>query len=119
MTIKNSVLSLAMATALVGGAYAMTTSNAAYAAEATHEANEAAAEANEAATEAAKETNEAEESSVTAQFLFDQLTAAGYTDIEDIEFDDGFWTAEAKDAKGQKVELKLSDVDGSIISKKD
>ncbi len=45
-----------------------------------------------------------------------QLTAAGFTRIEDVEFDDGMWKAEADTAEGQRVDLKLDPQDGRIVS---
>ncbi|MCD9006193.1 PepSY domain-containing protein [Luteimonas sp. XNQY3] len=45
-----------------------------------------------------------------------KLTAAGYTRIEDVEFDDGLWEAEATTAQGQRVDLKLDPQDGRVIS---
>lgn len=45
-----------------------------------------------------------------------KLTAAGYTRIEDVEFDDGLWEAEADNAEGQRMDLKLDPQDGRIVS---
>lgn len=45
-----------------------------------------------------------------------QLTAAGYTRIEDVKFDDGMWEAEADNAEGQRMDLKLDPEDGRVIS---
>jgi len=45
-----------------------------------------------------------------------KLTAAGYTRIRDVEFDDGLWKAEADNAEGQRMDLKLDPQDGRIIS---
>ena len=45
-----------------------------------------------------------------------QLTAAGYTKIDDVEFDDGMWKAEADTPEGQRVDLKLDPQDGRIVS---
>ncbi|ATD68621.1 peptidase M4 [Luteimonas chenhongjianii] len=45
-----------------------------------------------------------------------KLTAAGYTRIKDVEFDDGLWKAEADNAEGQRMDLKLDPQDGRIIS---
>jgi uncharacterized membrane protein YkoI len=127
MTIKNSMLMLTMATALTGGAYAMT---AHAATEATEAANKATAEASEKAADATEKAtddrNDAIDdkyvpaSGISAQVIYDQLTKAGYTDIDDIQFDDKVWNAEAKDPSGQKVKLTLDPNDGHILtSKKD
>ncbi|WP_158238434.1 MULTISPECIES: PepSY domain-containing protein [Luteimonas] len=45
-----------------------------------------------------------------------KLTAAGFTRIEDVEFDDGMWKAEADTAEGQRVDLKLDPEDGRVVS---
>lgn len=44
-----------------------------------------------------------------------RLTAAGYTDIHDIDFEDGLWRAEADDANGQQVELRIDPRSGEVI----
>ena len=44
------------------------------------------------------------------------LSAAGYTDAHDIDFDDGVWKAKAKNANGDKVKLRLSPKDAGIIA---
>jgi hypothetical protein len=43
------------------------------------------------------------------------LTAQGYTDIQDLKFEDGMWTAEAKSADGNKVDLKIDGTTGKAI----
>jgi hypothetical protein len=43
------------------------------------------------------------------------LTSQGYTDIEDLKFKDGMWTAEAKSADGNKVDLKIDGMTGKAI----
>ncbi|ASR43289.1 hypothetical protein BEN78_07790 [Xanthomonas citri pv. mangiferaeindicae] len=45
-----------------------------------------------------------------------KLTAAGFTKIEDVKFDDGLWEAEADTREGQRVDLKLDPQDGRVIS---
>ncbi|WP_235974105.1 PepSY domain-containing protein [Luteimonas deserti] len=45
-----------------------------------------------------------------------RLTAEGFTRIDDVKFDDGLWEAEADDAQGQRMDLKLDPQDGRIIS---
>lgn len=44
------------------------------------------------------------------------LTAGGYTRIDDVEFDDGIWQAEADNAQGQRMDLKIDPQDGRVIS---
>jgi hypothetical protein len=43
------------------------------------------------------------------------VTAAGYQNVHDVEFDDGLWTAEADNGKGDDVKLLVDPDDGSII----
>ena len=140
MKIKSSVLTLAVAIAITGGAYVLTAPTAAAAdlasngavvtpsGDATEDAKEAAHEANEAADEAKEEATEDRNdaiddkyvpaSGISAQVIYDKLTAAGYKEIDDIEFKDGIWEAEAKDPSGKEVEMKLDPNDGHIISTK-
>lgn len=42
------------------------------------------------------------------------LTAAGYTDIEDLEFDDGMWEADAR-RDGRSVDLRIDPRTGNIF----
>jgi len=44
-----------------------------------------------------------------------RLSAAGYSNVHDVEFDDGVWKAEARDASGRDVELRLDPEEGRII----
>lgn len=44
-----------------------------------------------------------------------RLSAAGYSNVHDVEFDDGVWKAEARDASGRDVELRLDPQQGRII----
>ncbi|MGY1410615.1 MULTISPECIES: PepSY domain-containing protein [unclassified Luteimonas] len=46
-----------------------------------------------------------------------KLTAAGYANVHDIKFDDGVWKAEAEDAQGKDVELRLDPDTGKVIGK--
>jgi hypothetical protein len=46
-----------------------------------------------------------------------KLTAAGYEDIDDIDFDNGLWSAEAKTAHGDDVDLLVDPNNGSVIAK--
>lgn len=46
-----------------------------------------------------------------------KLTSAGYGNVHDIEFDDGVWKAEAEDAQGKDVELRLDPNTGKVIGK--
>jgi len=44
----------------------------------------------------------------------DALAAAGYTDIDDVEFDDGMWQAEARREDGRRIDLRLDARTGGI-----
>jgi hypothetical protein len=43
------------------------------------------------------------------------LESAGYTDVQDLEKDDGIWEAEATNAAGQRVELDIDPTTGAVI----
>lgn len=45
------------------------------------------------------------------------LSTQGYTDVHDVDFDDGVWKAKAKNAAGNKVELRLDPSNGQVIGK--
>lgn len=44
-----------------------------------------------------------------------RLTAAGYTDIHDVEFEGGVWKVEANDRTGADVELKVDPDTGKVL----
>ncbi len=46
-----------------------------------------------------------------------KLAAAGYQNVKDVEFDDGLWSADAKTAHGNKVDLLVDPNDGSVVAK--
>ena len=46
------------------------------------------------------------------------MTAKGYTGINDVEFKEGVWTADAKSADGKHVEVKVDSSTGKIIPDK-
>lgn len=46
------------------------------------------------------------------------LSAAGYTKVHDVAFDDGIWTAEADDPNGEAVELKIDPENGEVMGAK-
>jgi len=46
-----------------------------------------------------------------------KLAAAGYTNVHDVEFDDGVWKAEADDQAGKDVEVRMDPDTGEIIGK--
>jgi hypothetical protein len=47
-----------------------------------------------------------------------KLTAQGYQDVDDVDFDDGLWSADAKDPQGKKVDLLVDPNDGSVVAVK-
>ena len=47
-----------------------------------------------------------------------KLTAQGYQDVDDVDFDDGLWSADAKDPQGKKVGLLVDPNDGSVVAVK-
>ena len=46
-----------------------------------------------------------------------RLAAAGYTNVHDVDYEDGIWNAEADDPAGKDVELKLDPATGKVIGK--
>ncbi|MFE0502634.1 PepSY domain-containing protein [Lysobacter soli] len=46
-----------------------------------------------------------------------RLSAEGYTNVHDVDFEDGIWNAEADDPSGKDVELKLDPATGKVIGK--
>ncbi len=46
-----------------------------------------------------------------------RLSAAGYTNVHDVDYEDGIWNAEADDPAGKDVELKLDPKTGKVIGK--
>ena len=46
-----------------------------------------------------------------------KLAAAGYTNVHDVDYEDGIWNAEADDPEGRDVELKIDPKTGKVIGK--
>lgn len=46
-----------------------------------------------------------------------RLAAAGYTNIHDVDYEDGIWNAEADDPEGKDVELKIDPRTGEVMGK--
>ncbi len=46
-----------------------------------------------------------------------KLAAAGYTNVHDVEYEDGLWKAEADDPAGRDVEVRLDPRTGQIVGK--
>ncbi|HKZ09176.1 MAG TPA: PepSY domain-containing protein [Rhodanobacteraceae bacterium] len=47
-----------------------------------------------------------------------KLTAQGYQDVDDVDFDDGLWSADAKNPEGKKVDVLVDPNDGSVVAVK-
>ena len=75
-----------------------------------------AATANGHAQLAASTANAVSGAPVSKVSITAQLQAAGYTDIDDVELNDGIWTADATDPKGTKLMLILDGKDGHILT---
>jgi uncharacterized membrane protein YkoI len=46
-----------------------------------------------------------------------KLATAGYTNVHDVDYEDGIWNAEADDPQGKDVELKIDPKTGKVIGK--
>lgn len=46
-----------------------------------------------------------------------KLAAAGYTNVHDVDYEDGIWNAEADDPAGMDVELKIDPDTGEVMGK--
>ena len=46
-----------------------------------------------------------------------RLAAAGFTNVHDVDYEDGIWNAEAEDPTGKDVELKIDPKSGKVIGK--
>jgi Peptidase propeptide and YPEB domain len=55
-------------------------------------------------------------STLNADEIKAKLTAQGYQNIGHVKFDDGLWSADAKNAQGQDVDLLVDPNDGSVVA---
>lgn len=46
-----------------------------------------------------------------------KLAAAGYTNVHDLDYEDGIWNAEADDPAGKDMELKIDPDTGEVMGK--
>ena len=46
-----------------------------------------------------------------------KLAVAGYTNVHDVDYEDGIWNAEADDPAGKDVELKIDPDTGAVMGK--
>ena len=53
---------------------------------------------------------------LTAVQVRAQLEAQGYTAVNDVEFDDGMWEADARSADGNRVEVRLDPKTGQVYA---
>jgi hypothetical protein len=51
---------------------------------------------------------------MTAPQVRAALEAKGYTKVNDVEFDDGVWKADARSADGQRVDVRIDPATGEI-----
>lgn len=52
--------------------------------------------------------------SLTAEQVTAKLQAAGYTNVHDVEYDDGQWEADAVSADGRSVDLEIDPRTGAV-----
>ncbi len=52
---------------------------------------------------------------LTASEITTRLTAAGYSRIHDLEFDDGYWETDATNAGGERVEIRINPTTGIVV----
>ena len=67
-----------------------------------------------AAAQQAAATADATADAMTAPQVRASLEAQGYTDVNDVEFDDGLWKAGARSADGKRVDVRIDPATGKI-----
>jgi hypothetical protein len=60
----------------------------------------------------------AQDQALNQQEVNAQLTQQGYTDVHDLEFQDGVWTARARSADGERVKLRIDPITGRAYPNK-
>ena len=55
-------------------------------------------------------------STLSAEDIKARLTAAGYSNVHDVEYDDGVWEAEAERDNGKNVKLRVDPKDGRVLA---
>ncbi len=55
-------------------------------------------------------------SNLSEQDVRAALETQGYTDVHDVDFDDGVWKAKADNPSGNKVKLKVDSSSGQVIA---
>jgi hypothetical protein len=56
-----------------------------------------------------------EVATISKDMIIVKMQDAGYTNVHDVDFEDGVWKAEAQDSTGKDVEVKLDPNDGHIL----
>ncbi|KAF1686886.1 peptidase M4 [Pseudoxanthomonas broegbernensis] len=54
-------------------------------------------------------------SRLSAEDVKARLTAAGYSKVHDVDYDDGIWEAEAERPDGKDVKIRVDPTDGRIL----
>lgn len=54
-------------------------------------------------------------SSLSAEDVKARLTAAGYSNVHDLDYDDGIWEADAEREDGKNVNVRVDPKDGRIL----
>lgn len=54
-------------------------------------------------------------SGLASSEILQRVEQAGFSDVRDLEFDDGLWEVKARDRDGRRVELLVDPVTGEII----
>lgn len=65
-------------------------------------------------TAAAQPPTGAAADAMTAPQVRAALEAQGYTSVNDVEFDDGLWKADARSADGKRVEVRIDPATGKL-----
>ena len=60
----------------------------------------------------------AQQQALNQQEISAQLTHQGYTDIHDLKFDDGVWSARARSGDGERVKLHVDPITGQAYPDK-
>jgi uncharacterized membrane protein YkoI len=60
----------------------------------------------------------AQQQALNQQQITAQLTQQGYTDIHDLTFEDGVWSARARSGNGERVKLRVDPITGQAYPNK-
>jgi hypothetical protein len=60
----------------------------------------------------------AQQQALNQQQISAQLSQQGYTDIHDLTFDDGVWSARARSGNGERVKLRVDPITGQAYPNK-